>query len=88
MSGTSSEQTSTSSEVTAAVAGSSAERTSTSPDVSGADLARGPAVGGTTLPRTGPAIDPGLLLMLGGALIVAGVLMVRYAPQEASALAP
>jgi LPXTG-motif cell wall-anchored protein len=51
--------------------------------VAGTNLANGPTVGGTTLPRTGPAIDPGLLLMLGGALVIAGVLMVRYAPQEA-----
>jgi hypothetical protein len=36
-----------------------------------------PSPAPASLPRTG--FDPGILLMLGGGLVVAGVLMMRYA---------
>jgi LPXTG-motif cell wall-anchored protein len=56
------------------VASSSETSSSPSGSVAGVVVTR-------QLPRTG--IDPGLLLMLGGMLMVSGVLMLRYSDSKA-----
>ena len=73
---------SSSSATTASVSDSnvSTSDASSSPGVDDGGVSRSSGVGGT-LARTGA--DPGIFLLLGGGLVVAGVLVLRYRPRVA-----
>jgi len=78
---TSSSETTSSEASTAEVQGESVTNTSAASPVQVAGVQQTAAAAPATLPRTG--VDPGLLLMLGGVLVMSGVLVLRYTAETA-----